>query len=134
MTNDKKHPMRILLVEDTLIAQEVIMTLLTNEGCVVDTAIDGQMALALAIETRYDLILMDIRLGDGPDGFDVTSEIKKHSIINKATPIIAVTAHGEPEYHSKAIASGMEGYVQKPFTPEDARDVIEYMKEKFGYL
>ena len=126
-------PMRILVVEDTLLAQVVIMTILTELGCLIDTASDGPAALDLACKNPYDLILMDIRLGEGPDGFDITAEIKKNSPLNKFTPIMAVTAHGEPEYHSKAIACGMEGYFHKPFTPEDGKEVIDYMKDKFGF-
>jgi CheY-like chemotaxis protein len=118
---------QILIVEDTLIAQIVIKKQLTDHGCVVDTASNGEEALQKSLEKRYDIILMDIGLGDGPDGFSVAGEIKRLSQINSTTPIMAVTAHGEPEYYHKAIVVGMEGYFNKPFTPMDAMTIIDYL-------
>ena len=96
----------ILIVEDTMIAQVVLKTQMIKQGCTVDTATDGETALNLALSNRYDIILMDIGLGEGPDGFHVAMEIKKQSKLNRATPIIAVSSHGEPEYYHKAAAAG----------------------------
>lgn len=123
-------PIRILVVEDTPIAQIVIKTQLTQLGCDVDLASDGTIALDKAFNNTYDLILMDIGLGEGPNGFDVTIEIKKKSNKNKTTPIMAVTAHGEPEYEEKARQCGMVGYFKKPFTPGDAKTILEHMKNQ----
>jgi CheY-like chemotaxis protein len=126
-----RDPLHILVVEDTLIAQIAIQSRLSEAGCTVDVVSDGPSALNQAILTKYDLILMDIGLGDGPNGFEVTNEIRKQSQLNRATPIMAVTSHGEPEYQKKALAVGMEGYFNKPFTPEDAQVVINYMNNKY---
>ncbi|MCL9684505.1 response regulator [Legionella maioricensis] len=73
----------ILIVEDTMIAQVVLKTQMMKQGCTVDTASDGVSALNLALLTHYDIILMDIGLGDGPDGFEVAVQIK-----NKARLIV----------------------------------------------
>ncbi len=118
----------ILIVEDTMIAQVVLKTQMIKQGCTVDTASDGVSALNLALLTHYDIILMDIGLGDGPDGFEVAMQIKKQSKINRNTPIMAVTSHGEPEYYHKAAAAGMEGYFYKPFKPDDAKIIVDYLK------
>lgn len=120
-------PWHILIVEDTKVAQVVIKKQLTDHGCVVDTASNGEEALKMAMTTRYDIILMDIGLGNGPDGFAVAMDIKQQSQINSTTPIMAVTSHGEPEYYHKAIFVGMEGYFNKPFTPTDAMTIIDYL-------
>lgn len=125
------NSLHILVVEDSLIALVVIKTQLAKLGCVVDTATDGEQALKKALVTPYDLILMDIGLGDGPDGFDVAASIKKQSEMNQSTPVMAVTSHGEAEYIEKATEVGMVGFFHKPFTLEDAMKIIEYTK-KFG--
>ncbi len=130
-------PLRILVVEDSLIALVVIKTQLTKLGCLVDSATDGESALKEAQSKPYDLILMDIGLGDGPDGFEVAAHIKQQSPINHLTPIMAVTSHGETEYIEKALEVGMVGFFHKPFTLEDAMKIIEYTKEpdvNTGYL
>lgn len=122
-------PLRILVVEDSLIALVVIKTQLTKLGCLVDTATNGESALEEACSKPYDLILMDIGLGDGPDGFEVAAHIKQQSKVNNLTPIMAVTSHGEKEYIEKALKVGMVGFFHKPFTLEDAIKIIEYTKE-----
>lgn len=123
---------RVLLVEDTPIAQHVLKAVLVKEGCAVDIAADGIIALDKAMNHPYDLILMDIGLGDGPDGFDVTVNIKAHSLFNKITPIYAVTAHNEPEYEEKALSVGMVGYFNKPFKQQDAATILDDFKNRLA--
>lgn len=124
------YPLHVLVVEDTLIAQMVAKAQLAKLGCLVDIASNGRIALEKTRLHSYDLILMDIGLGDGPDGFEVTSLIKKQSPMNRTTPIIAVTAHGGRDYAEKAIAVGMERYFNKPFTPANVKEVIHYLQHK----
>lgn len=117
----------ILVVEDTMVAQVVIKNQMMKLGCIVDTASDGLSAIEKGLTIHYDLILMDIGLGDGPNGFDVAIEIKKQNQINTLTPIMAVTAHGEPEFNDKALAVGMVGYFPKPFKPDDAKTIMDFL-------
>lgn len=122
-------PIHVLVVEDTPIAQMVARVQLTKLGCLVDLAPDGIVAIEKAMITPYDLILMDIGLGSGPDGFEVTTQIKENCCINKTTPIIAITAHGEPEYVERAFKIGIKKYFNKPFTPTDAKEIVEYLAD-----
>lgn len=124
----------ILVVEDTFVAQKIIASQLTLKGCSVDVASDGIEAIEKASTTLYDLILMDIGLGEGPDGFEVTRAIKNDGCLNANTLVMAVTSHGEDEYGVKARACGMEGFFNKPFTPKDALTILKYLKEKFTIL
>lgn len=118
---------RILIVEDTLIAQMLTKIQLTEFGCIVDIAANGITALEKAKHQSYDLILMDLNLGEGPDGFEVSVQIKKQSKKNKNTPIIALTTHDVPEYAYKAEAVGMKRYYNKPFTLIDAQEMLHYL-------
>ncbi|KTC93072.1 MULTISPECIES: response regulator [Legionella] len=123
-----KNSIHILVVEDSKIAQMVIETNLTQCGCIVDIAADAQGALEKAHDHHYDVILMDISLGSGPDGFDIAAQIKAHSTLNKQTSIAAVSSHAEPEYRDKAKAVGMVGYFNKPFTQKHAEKIIGFVK------
>jgi CheY-like chemotaxis protein len=123
-------PLHVLVVEDSTIAQMVIRSQMNNQGCTVDIAVDGNSAIEQANKTIYAAILMDIGLGNGPDGFDVTTQIKKECELNKTTPIIAVTSHIDPEYRQKSITCGMDGFLNKPFTSEYAKTIVEYIKTK----
>lgn len=120
--------LHILVVEDTPIAQMVLKANLTKQGCTVDQAFDGQSAIRNANTTQYDLILMDIGLGEGPNGFDVTNSIKKESRLNADTPVIAVTAHSESEYQARALSCGMVAYYNKPLSIEDTEEIIEHVR------
>lgn len=122
------NSIHILVVEDSQVAQTVMKTNLTQQGCIVDIAADAQGALAKVHERHYDAILMDIGLGDGPDGFDVAEQIKLHSILNRDTSIAAVSAHEESEYRDKAEAVGMVGYFNKPFTQKHAEKIVSFIK------
>ncbi|CDZ77045.1 Response regulator ArlR [Legionella massiliensis] len=124
------NPTHVLVVEDTLIAQMLTKIQLTQLGCLVDIAADAQIALEKSMTKTYDLILMDIGLGEGPDGFEVTSQIRMHSPMNKNTPVIAVTAHKDPEYAEKARAVGMKHYFNKPFTPTDIQEMLEHLNRQ----
>lgn len=129
MTNS----LHVLVVEDTHIAQIVIKTQLYKQNCTVDIAVDGASAIRMANKFSYDLILMDIGLGDGPDGFEVTLNIKKNSLLNSMTPIVAVTAHNEPDFAEKASAVGMEGFFNKPFTYKNAEIVTKRFNKLLKY-
>jgi CheY-like chemotaxis protein len=120
----------ILIVEDSMIAQVVLKTQMIKHGCTADTASDGESALMQALSVAYDVILMDIGLGEGPDGFEVTAAIKEQSDINKETPIIAVTSHSEPEFQAKATAVGMVGYFNKPFNAENTVKILDFLKNE----
>lgn len=118
----------VLVVEDTPIALMIMKENLMQEGCTVDQAMNGEEALQKARTTHYDLILMDIGLGEGLDGFEVTLAIKKSSRMNRNTPIFAVSAHNEKEYRERANECGMAGYYTKPFTLEDVKVIIKKIK------
>lgn len=118
---------RILIVEDALIAQMLTKIQLMELGCIVDIAANGVTALEKAKKQYYDLILMDISLGDDQDGFEVTAQIKKQSEKNKDTPIIAVTTHDTPEYAYRAEAVGMKRYYNKPLSCTDAEEMLQYL-------
>lgn len=126
------HVIHVLLVEDTLIAQTVVKTQLIDQGCEVDVATDGVSALEKAMHKTYDLILMDLGLGEGPNGLEVTYQIKNQSALNKKTPIIAVTSHTSSEYMDKAMQVGIDHYFNKPFTPDDAKVIVDYIKTKIN--
>lgn len=122
------NPIHILVVEDSKIAQHVMETNLIEQGCTVDIAPDAEKALEKVRDCHYDAILMDIGLGNGPDGFDIAAQIKAHSALNKKTSIAVVSAHGEPEFRIKAGEAGMVGYFNKPFTQKHAEKIVGFIK------
>ncbi|CDZ77616.1 putative transcriptional regulatory protein pdtaR [Legionella massiliensis] len=122
------NAIHILVVEDSKIAQMVMKTNLVEQGCIVDIAADAQGAIEKAQGRHYDVILMDIGLGNGPDGFDTAAQIKAHSALNRKTSIAAVSVYSDQEYRDKAGAVGMVGYFNKPFTQKHAEKIVSFVR------
>lgn len=123
-TKKKEHDLmgkRILLVEDNQINVMVGRQILEKANLVVEVAYDGQEAVNKVRENDYDAILMDIQMPI-MDGYMASKEIRK---FNTDTPIMALSASVFMEVKSKIIESGMNGFIFKPFEPEDLLDKIE---------
>ena len=108
---------RILLVEDNEINTEIATELLTEEGCIVETANDGVACVDMiekADADYYKMILMDIQMPI-MNGYDATLTIRKMKDTKKASiPIIAMTANAFAEDTQKALSVGMNAHVAKP--------------------
>ena len=108
---------RILLVEDNEINTEIARELLTDEGCIVETANDGVACIDMiekADADYYKMILMDIQM-PVMNGYDTTLTIRKMKDTKKARiPIIAMTANVFAEDIRKVLSVGMNDHVAKP--------------------
>ena len=104
-------PVNILVVEDNPINQEVIKEQLTGLGMKITLANNGQEAVEQLRETTFDMVLMDVQM-PVMDGYTATREIRQLGI---AVPIIALTAAALFEDKQKALASGMNDHLSKPF-------------------
>ena len=108
---------RILLVEDNEINREIATELLTEEGCIVETASDGVACIDMiekADADYYKMVLMDIQM-PVMNGYDAALTIRKLKNTKKSKiPIIAMTANAFAEDANKALSVGMNDHVAKP--------------------
>ena len=86
------HQLRILLVEDNPANQKLATYILQDRGHLVEIAGDGQEAVGLTEQNRYDVILMDVQM-PGMNGLEATAAIRKREDGGSRVPIIAMTAH-----------------------------------------
>ncbi|MFA5912272.1 MAG: response regulator [Burkholderiales bacterium] len=107
---------RLLLVEDDVIAREVVTELLHGAGLLVDTAVDGLEAVSMAQAQEYDLILMDMQMPN-LDGPQATRAIRRLSGW-EAKPIVAMTANAFHEDRFACEEAGMNDFISKPANPE----------------
>ena len=106
---------KVLLVEDNLMNLELLVQLLEDDYELV-TARDGQQGVELALETRPDLIVMDLSL-PVLDGWHATSTIKSDPSC-QGIPIIALTAHAMPGDEARAREAGCDDVLTKPIDEE----------------
>jgi DNA-binding response OmpR family regulator len=85
-----------------------------------DTAAHGEEALAKLKEKEFGLILLDLKM-PGIDGMEVLRQVSK---IRPDIRIIILTAYGTVELAVEAMKSGAADFIQKPFTPEEIRELV----------
>ncbi|WP_336516464.1 response regulator transcription factor [Pollutibacter soli] len=102
---------KILLVEDEVNVVSFIKKGLSEEGFLVDVAMNGEQGQKMALQYRYDLIILDIML-PGINGLDICREIRKQQI---TTPILFLTALGTAENIVIGLDRGADDYLVKPF-------------------
>jgi CheY-like chemotaxis protein len=111
--------LRVLLVEDNDINQQIAVELLEGVGAQVDVAADGQQAVdklfAGPIPAAYDVVLMDLQM-PVMDGHQATAKIRGDARFNDL-PIFAMTAHATLEERDLCLANGMSGHIAKPIDP-----------------
>ena len=107
-----------------------VIMLLEGFGHTTLSAIDAETGVPLARTGKPDLILMDIQL-PGMDGLEATVLLKKDPA-TAAIPIIAVTAFTMRHVRDKAVASGCNGYIVKPYRYRELRAVIDSLLLKNG--
>ena len=108
---------KILAVDDELDVLLIVKTTLQSEGYEVETASDGTDALALAREVSPDLILLDMMM-PGMSGLDVLRELKADDSVC-TIPVIMLTGLSEKDKIQKALVSGTDYYIVKPFDHQD---------------
>jgi two-component system sensor histidine kinase ChiS len=106
------QPPRILIVEDDPKNIELMEAQLHGEGYLVDSARDGEEALARLSQAVPDLVLLDIMLPK-KNGFEVCKKIKSDAE-TRAIPVIMVTALNDMESRVKGIAAGADDFLSRP--------------------
>ncbi len=109
---DQQPKQRILVVDDEPSILDSVATVLRYEGFDVEPADSGRAGLAKAQEEGFDLVILDVMLPD-LDGFEVTRRLRADGI---ATPVLFLTAKGEPEDMVEGLGVGGDDYVAKPFS------------------
>ena len=107
---------KILLAEDNDLNQQVAIELLTECGFEIDLAENGAIAVQMAAEKQYDIILMDMQM-PVMDGLMATRKIRELKGFGKL-PIIAMTANAMASDRASCLQAGMNDHITKPIDPD----------------
>ncbi len=122
--NEKVHHVHVLLVEDNRVNQVVAGNFLKKWGMTVTYASNGSEACEIVQQKKFDIVLMDLQMPE-MDGYEASMRIRamKDTYYN-SLPILALTASALADVGEKAKASGINGFITKPFQPIDLKEKI----------
>jgi DNA-binding NtrC family response regulator len=116
---------KILIVDDELIMRESLAGWLERDGHTVDKAASGEEALEKCEKTRYDILLLDIKM-EGMSGLEVLKKVKEN---DPDVSVVMITAYGSIPSAIEAMKSGAYEYLLKPFDPDELMMLIEKIIE-----
>ncbi len=111
----------ILVVEDDNATRDTMIDLLSEAGYEVESARNGEEAIAMAREYTFDIVITDLKMPKG-DGIQVLEEIKK---IDNRTIVIICTGYGTVDTAVKAMKLGAYEYITKPIKIEEIKLVVQ---------
>jgi two-component system response regulator QseB len=114
MTSQCDRP-RLLLIEDNASLTEMLARLLNNEGYDLDTASDGHRGLHLGLTRDYDVLILDRGL-PAIDGLDLLVRLRGRGV---TTPVLVLSALGNPADRVAGLDAGAEDYLAKPFDVDE---------------
>jgi len=116
---------KILIVDDELIVRESLGGWLERDGHTVDKAASGEEALEKCEKTRYDILLLDIKM-EGMSGLDVLKKVKEN---DPDVSVVMITAYGSIPSAIEAMKNGAHEYMLKPFDPDELIVLIEKIRK-----
>jgi sigma-B regulation protein RsbU (phosphoserine phosphatase) len=108
-----KQDASILIVDDDVVIIKIILNILNKNGYSTDVCKSGERALERIKSRNYDLVMLDVHLGSGMDGYKTCEEIQK---INHDLPVILMTADNDDESVNKGFQAGSSDYIKKPLS------------------
>ena len=113
----------ILVVDDLDEARASLGGWLKARGFQIAEAASGREAVEVARQVLPDLILMDMKLGEGLDGAGAAASIRGDLAL-RGVPIVALSGDNTQYCKEKAQAAGMDGYLVKPLDPGELEEVL----------
>ena len=121
--------LNILVVDDESDLREMLMRSFSREGHRVSGVADGRAAIERSSREHFDIILLDVALGPGPDGYDVCRTLRGR---RNMVPIIMLTALDSEADAVQGLEAGADDYVTKPFGLAELRSRIRAVLRRAG--
>jgi DNA-binding response OmpR family regulator len=114
---------KLLIADDLVPIRQMVRITLSTQGRTILEAKNGTEALEVARTQKPSLILLDVDMGPGPNGFEVCKTLKADAA-TKDIPVVMLTAHESDSDRAIGFAAGATQYLTKPFGPLELIDTI----------
>jgi DNA-binding response OmpR family regulator len=121
--------LRILVVDDETALREMVTRSFSREGHEVIALPDGQAAIDRTSTEHFDVVLLDVALGAGPNGYEVCRTLRAR---RNVVPIIMLTALDSEADAVQGLEAGADDYVTKPFGLAELRSRIRAVLRRSG--
>ena len=118
---------KLLIADDNMEICRILREHAAAQGFSVDIASDGTQALALAEQSHYAVVLLDIMM-PGMDGVEVCRQLRRHSNV----PVIMISARTEEEDRILGLDIGADDYIAKPFSPREVMARVRALLRRTG--
>lgn len=118
---------KILVADDERDIRELVTFILTFEGFQVVTACTGEEVIALALQEKPDLIMLDVRM-PRMTGYDACRSIRAEAALQEV-PVVFFSARGQEEEIRAGFEAGASEYLLKPFSPDQ---LVSRVKQLIG--
>lgn len=116
---------KIIVVDDDKVVRTIVEKTLSRAGHTVQVAVDGQKALSMIENDKYDLAILDILLPGLLNGFKLIGKTKS---VSSKIIVFAITGHGKQSHQRKAMSLGADEFMVKPVKPQYLLDKVnEYL-------
>lgn len=112
----------ILVLEDDKGIQNFLSAFFKEYGALIDSVYDGDDALNLLHENKYDLVIMDVTIAGGKGGKETIEEFRKFDV---DTPVIVSSGFTEEKIIAEFEKHGFNGYLKKPYTTDEIVRVVK---------
>jgi len=125
---------RVLVVDDEGVSRLFLRAALKADGHTVDEACDARGALARLADRHYDVVLLDLALGEGAGGLDVLLHLRRLPV-NDSTAVIVVSGTKRDDHSlARGLASGADDYLVKPVDPIELRARVIRARQQVARL
>ena len=129
MQNQSTLALSILVVDDESSLRDTLTHSFSREGHNVSAVADGAAAIERASNDAFDVVLLDVALGPGPNGYDVCRTLRAQ---RNMVPIIMLTALDSEADAVQGLEAGADDYVTKPFGLAELRSRIRAVLRRSG--
>lgn len=114
-----------LIVDDQADIRKLIMITMESEDFNLHEADNGEDAWRVASNMRPSLVLLDVMMPGGLDGYQVCEKIKADPMLQSRTKVILLTARGQRADIERGQSAGCDAYLVKPFSPIELLDTVD---------